>query len=123
MIFTRVARPRHSTDRVSRGRLYAPMVLLMRFRVEPRDVPREAAARRIGLTLEQFDIQYANLVARGFPAFDPDTGHFDLHAIDRWCDARHPHLFGGSAVMRARDANTVVRDRIEKLKARAGRGS
>jgi hypothetical protein len=96
---------------------------MMRFRIEPRDVPREAAARRIGLTPAEFDIQYANLIARGFPAFDPDTGNFDLHAIDRWCDARHPHLFGGSAVMRARDANTVVRDRIEKLKAGAGRGS
>jgi hypothetical protein len=80
--------------------------------VEPRDVPREAAARRIGLTLAQFGIQYPNLIARGFPAFDPDTGNFDLHAIARWCDARHPHLFGGSAVLRARDANTVVRDRI-----------
>jgi hypothetical protein len=88
---------------------------MMRFRIEPRDVPREAAARRIGLTPAELDIQYANLIARGFPAFDPDTGN--------WCDARHPHLFGNSAVMRARDANTVVRDRIEELKAGAGRGS
>jgi hypothetical protein len=71
----------------------------MRYRVEPRDVSREAAARRLGLTLAQFDTQYDNLVARGFPASDRDTGNFDLHAIDRWCDARHPHLFGGVGIM------------------------
>jgi hypothetical protein len=87
----------------------------MRVRVEPRDVPREAAARRLGLSLGEFDAHYDNLVARGFPAADPDTGNFDLHAIDRWCDARHPHLFGGSAMMQARDARSVVADRIAKM--------
>jgi hypothetical protein len=48
----------------------------------------------MGLTLAQFDAQYDHLIARGFPTPDPDTGNFDLQAIDRWCDARHPHLFG-----------------------------
>ncbi len=94
----------------------------MRFRVEPRDVSREAAARRIGLTLAQFDVQYGNLTARGFPAADPDTGNFDLHAIDRWCDARYPHLFGGGSVTQARDARAVARDRIAKMKAGASGG-
>ena len=47
------------------------------------------------------------------------TGDFDLAAIDRWCDARHPHLFGGGA-MQARDARDVVQNRLAKL--RAGHG-
>jgi hypothetical protein len=91
----------------------------MKFRVMPRDVSPEAAARRLGLTLAEFNDRYENLVARGFPKPDPDTGNFDLDAIDRWCDARHPHLFGGSG-MQARDASTVARDRIAKMKAGAG---
>jgi hypothetical protein len=61
-------------------------------------------------------------VARGFPQADPTTGNFDLAAIDRWCDARHPHLFGGAAAMQARDAKDVVRDRLAKLKAGASHG-
>jgi hypothetical protein len=72
MIFTRVARPRHSTDRVSRGRRYAYGFV----DAIPRRTQRRATrsrARRIGLTLAQFDIEYPNLIARGFPAFDPDT--------------------------------------------------
>ena len=87
----------------------------MRIRVEPRDIPRDAAARRLGLSPAEFDARYDNLIARGFPAPDLDTGKFDLHAIDRWCDARHPHLFGGPAMMQARDAKSVVADRIAKM--------
>jgi hypothetical protein len=37
-------------------------------------------------------------------------------AIDRWCDARHAHLFGGAAAMQARDASAVARDRIEAMR-------
>jgi len=88
----------------------------MRFRVEPRDVPEEMAARRLGKTLAEFKAALPNLHARGFPAPDPDTGNFDLHAIDRWCDARHAHLFGGSATMQARDAGAVAGDRIAKMR-------
>jgi hypothetical protein len=91
----------------------------MRYRVEPRDVPQQAAARRLGLTSAEFEARYQNLIARGFPAPDPDTGNFDLHAIDRWCDARHPHLFGGST-MQARDASDVVQRRIENMRATSG---
>jgi hypothetical protein len=85
----------------------------MRFRVEPRDVPPEMAARRLGKSLGEFNAMLPNLLARGFPAADPDTGNFDLHAIDMWCDSRHAHLFGGgAAMMQARDAGAVVKDRI-----------
>jgi hypothetical protein len=94
----------------------------MRFRVEPRDVPREVAARRLGKTIAEFERALPNLVARGFPQADPDTGNFDFVAIDRWCDARHQHLFGHGAAMQARDARTLVQDRIARMKAGARGG-
>jgi hypothetical protein len=94
----------------------------MRFRIEPRDVPPEVAARRLGKTLAEFNAAMPDLGARGFPQADPTTGNFDLAAIDRWCDARHPHLFGGAAAMQARDAKDVVQDRLTKLKAGLGHG-
>lgn len=59
----------------------------MRVRVEPRDVPPEAAGRRLGLTLKDFNEKLSNLIARGFPRPDPDSGNFDIVAADRWCAA------------------------------------
>ena len=91
----------------------------MRFRIEPRDVPLQAAARRLGKTRAELEAVLPDLLARGFPQADPTTGNFDLAAIDRWCDARHPHLFGGGA-MQARDARDVVQNRLAKLRARHG---
>jgi hypothetical protein len=88
----------------------------MKFKVVPRDIPAEQAARRLGLSLADFSVKLQNLIARGFPVPDPDTGNFDLHAIDRWCDARHHHLFGDAAAMKARDAREVARGRIEALR-------
>jgi hypothetical protein len=87
-----------------------------RFKVEPRDAPPEIAARRLGKSLSDFQSVLPNLLARGFPAADPDTGNFDLAAIDRWCDARHTHLFGGGAGMTARDAGEVAKGRIEAMR-------
>lgn len=78
----------------------------MRIRVEIREVPAEHAARRLGLSLAEFQEKLASLVARGFPAADPDTGNFDLDAIDAWRKARHPHLFGG-ATLGPRGSETV----------------
>jgi hypothetical protein len=86
----------------------------MRFHVEPRDIPPAQAARRLGIGSADFEAMLPNLLARGFPAPDPDTGHFDMVAIDKWCDTRHPHLFGGS-IMTARDARSVARERIAKM--------
>jgi hypothetical protein len=43
----------------------------MRFRVEPRDVPPEYAARRLGLKYpDEFEKKLPNLIARGFPPAD-----------------------------------------------------
>jgi hypothetical protein len=89
----------------------------MRFHVEPRDVPAEMAARRLGKTLAEFNAALPHLLARGFPKPDPDTGNFDLEAINRWCDARHPHLFGGSS-MQAMDAGQVIKERIARMRGR-----
>jgi hypothetical protein len=86
----------------------------MRFHVDPRDVPAEKAARRLGTTLDHFEAILPNLVARGFPRADPDTGHYDLAAIERWCDARHPHLFSAAAIG-AQGGSTIALDRIRAL--------
>jgi hypothetical protein len=88
----------------------------MRFRVEPRDVPLETAARRLGHSLAGFNAALPNLLARGFPTPDPDTGNFDLKAIDRWCDGRHAHLFGEAATLGPRDAGAVAQDRIAAMR-------
>jgi hypothetical protein len=95
----------------------------MRFRIEPRDVPADKAARRLGLSLAEFSAMLPNLSARGFPASDPDTGHFDLIAIDRWADSRNPRLFGISSngpEQKARDASTVAQERIARARAVGG---
>ena len=86
-----------------------------RFRVEPRDVPRDVAARRLGMTVVDFNRAMPALIGRGFPKSDPDTGNFDLTAIDRWCDARHPHLFTLTAQLSARDAQSVVGSRLARM--------
>lgn len=87
----------------------------MRFRVEPRDVPSDVIARRLGKSATDFKAVLPNLIARGFPKPDPDTGNFDLVAVDKWCDGRHAHLFGGNQ-MQARDASTVAKDRIMAMR-------
>jgi hypothetical protein len=60
----------------------------LRCRVDPRDVPAAKAARKIGLTLVEFDRVKAELFARGFPTPDPTTGLYDLKAIEVWRDVR-----------------------------------
>jgi hypothetical protein len=88
----------------------------LRFSVQPRDVPCDVAARRLGKSRAEFESALPNLVARGFPRPDPDTGNFDLTAIDRWCDARHPHLFSLTVQPTARDAQAVVGSRLARMR-------
>jgi hypothetical protein len=61
----------------------------IRFRVDPGDVPPEKAARRMHLSPERFNELLPRLLARGFPPADPDTGMYDLEAIDAWRRTRH----------------------------------
>jgi hypothetical protein len=87
----------------------------IRFSVEPRDVPAGQAARRLGTSTTEFEAVLPKLIARGFPEPDPDTGNFDLDAIDAWRRARHPHLFL-TDTPRARDARAVVAARLGEMK-------
>ncbi|WP_051390168.1 hypothetical protein [Bradyrhizobium sp. Ec3.3] len=82
------------------------------------DVPENIAARRMGTTLDAFRTVLPNLIARGFPKPDPDTGNFDLDAIDAWRKLRNPHLFTGRAEFGARDASTVVEDRLAAMRGK-----
>lgn len=58
----------------------------IRFKVEPRLVPPNKAARRLHLTHSEFQSKLRNLIQHGFPHPCPVTGHFDLVAIDNWLD-------------------------------------
>lgn len=87
-----------------------------RFRIQPGDVPASIAATRMGLTVEAFGTALPNLIARGFPKADPDTGLYDLDAIDQWRRLRHQHLYGGPVDFGARDASTVAQGRIAALR-------
>ena len=65
----------------------------IRFKVEPGDVPLDKIARRLHLTEAQFRDCAPRLYSRGFPLPDPDTGMYDLEAVDRWRHRRHAVLF------------------------------
>ena len=75
------------------GRVHALKAPEIRFRVEPGDVPADKVARRLHITLPAFDQIKARLFMRGFPRPDPDTGMYDLEAVDRWRHGRHPAQF------------------------------
>jgi hypothetical protein len=91
-----------------------PNAQQIRFRVEPRDVPAVKAARRLHLTLAQFEVKKDELFARQFPRPDPTTGMYDLVAIDAWQNARNPQLFSGAG-KGAVDARTVAEERLARL--------
>ncbi len=83
--------------------------------VDRGDVSADVVADRLGTTLAAFNGALPNLVARGFPAPDPDTGNFDVEAIDAWRRARNRHLFP-EATIGPRDASNVVTDRLAQLR-------
>ena len=89
----------------------------IRFPVYPRDVPAAKAARRLHLTLAEFEDRLPRLKARGFPSADPDTGFFDLKAIDAWMDARS----GLARHDEARDAGTDFNERLKAIRGTAKR--
>jgi hypothetical protein len=80
----------------------------IRFPVAPRDVPAVKAARRLHLTLAQFEEKREELVRRGFPRPDPTTGMFDLTKIDAWMDAR-----GAASPERPKDARELLAGRFK----------
>ncbi|MCG6115054.1 MAG: hypothetical protein MEQ84_07630 [Mesorhizobium sp.] len=67
--------------------------MTIRFPIQPRMVPPEKIARRLGVTVAVFNEKLAALEANGFPKRDPVLGNYCLQAVDNWIDARaglHP---------------------------------
>ena len=87
----------------------------MRFRVEPKDVSEEAAARRLGLSLEQFREKLQALLQRGFPAADQTTGNYCLEAVDEWRMRRFPQLFPRPVNEGPNNNRETARARIAKM--------
>jgi hypothetical protein len=87
----------------------------MRFRVEPGDVPAEAAARRLGLTPAQFEEKLPALLQRGFPAPDETTGNYCLEAVDRWRFRRFPQLFCLTPIEGPKQDRETARNRIARM--------
>jgi hypothetical protein len=75
-----------------------------------------SAARRLGLTLEQFQEALPDLLRRGFPPADQTTGHFCLEAIDRWRFRRFPQLFPQQPCIEGpKTDRETARERIAKM--------
>jgi hypothetical protein len=87
----------------------------MRFSVEARDIPPEAAARRLGLTVEQFLEKLPALLQRGFPAADQTTGNYCLEAIDQWRMRRFPQLFALPPLDGPKSDRETARARIARM--------
>jgi hypothetical protein len=96
------------------------------YRVDPGDVPPEKAARRLHLTPDRFQDLLPRLIERGFPAPDPDTGYYDLEAIDVWRKLRHSHLFGLTSQAQARQPESEQKrsmgERFRETKERKRHG-
>jgi hypothetical protein len=83
----------------------------IRFSVEPRLLPPVKAARRLHLTLTEFDDKLAVLLDAGFPGACPITGYYDSHAIEAWQD-RRSGLAGTVVASAALNADDVVMRRL-----------
>jgi hypothetical protein len=87
----------------------------MRFQVAPGDIPAAIAARRLGLTVAQFEAKLPALLQRGFPAPDETTGNFCLEAIDLWRLRRFPQLFPLPTIEGPKTDRETARARIANL--------
>ena len=115
-----VTKPSSARDRVP------PCSANIRFRVDPADVPAEKAARRLHLTLAEFQQKLPELLARGFPPPDPTTDMFDLDAIDAWRASRHAiagDIARGEVSQTAGGRREPQQGQEEEACARAARGS
>jgi hypothetical protein len=91
----------------------------MRFHLPPGgDVPPHVAARRLWLSLEEFERKLPELLADGFPGPYRVTGNYDLDAIEAWRKSRYPQQFPQTLtlVSRARDAKDVVHERLARAR-------
>lgn len=89
----------------------------IRFAVEPRCIPVEKAARRLHMTVCEFQAVRPRLESRRFPQPDPDTGMYDLAAIDAWLDAQS----GLRSLERAADPAAAAMARIGEMRRNGAR--
>ena len=61
----------------------------VRFKIDPRMIPAEKVARRLGITKANFEAKRLELEQAGFPKADPIIGTYSLLAVDGWIDRRH----------------------------------
>jgi hypothetical protein len=87
----------------------------LRYRVDPRCVPASKAARRLGLTLVEFDRLKTALFAEGLPQPDAVTGLYDLVAIDAWQDARSGLTSSLTDEQKPRDPAQGFAERVARL--------
>ena len=66
------------------------------------------------MTEAEFAAVSGKLYARGFPRPDPDTGRFDLKAIDLWMDRRSGLLTGAEP---GRQSAVSLRERLQAWEA------
>jgi hypothetical protein len=80
------------------------------------DVAPSVVARRLGLSLEEFERVRPHLERRKFPRADPTTGRYCMEAVDRWRLSRYPELFPElTAAPAARRADAVFDDRLARI--------
>jgi hypothetical protein len=87
----------------------------LRYRVDPRDVPPAKAARKLHITIAEFNRSKDDLFARGFPRPDPTTGNYDLKAIEAWMDARSALATPLNNEPQPRDARDGFAERAARL--------
>lgn len=88
----------------------------IRFIVEPRLVPPTKAARRLHLTLAEFNLKREALYRAGFPQACSVTGHYDIKAIDEWLDRRSGVASEGAPdTIDGQDATAYMMARIAEL--------
>ena len=86
-----------------------------RFKIVPRDVPAHAVARLLGVSETRFVECLSDLLSRGFPGPDATTGNYDLKAVEAWQD-RRSGMSGTMAAHMAKDANTVIAERLAAMR-------
>lgn len=72
----------------------------------------DEAARLLGITEVEFRQKLPQLSQIGFPRPNPVTGMIDLDAVVAWRRQLHPQVYGLTVAHQARDAASVVRDRL-----------
>ena len=60
----------------------------VRFPIQPRMVPPEKVARRLGVTPVVFAEKRQALENSGFPQPEPVLGNYCLEAVDKWIDLK-----------------------------------